>query len=370
MARAMGIISFEGDDVRIEGISQHRPFSSVSFIGRYRLIDFPISNFTNSDVSLIHVYVKEKPRSVFEHVGMGQQYNINSKHGKLRVMYGEKEITSTIYNTDIQAYLQNENYIIENDFDHVIIAPSHFVYLQNFKEVLVAHEKSGVDVTFLYKETDQADKQFHGCQALITNDMGRIVDISTNRGQASHRKISTECYILKKSLFLDLCHKANALSSIYWFKNILAEHIYDLVMVGYPIAGTCLAIRDLQSYYSANMSLINNSASDLFDENWPIYTRTNDSVPVYYGDKAQVSQALVANGSVINGTVKNCVIGRNAIIETGAVVKDSIILPYAQIGHDVKISSCIVDKHAKIYQQKEIIGKKEKPIYINRRDNL
>ena len=370
MARAMGIIAFEGDNVKIEGISNHRPISSVSFLGRYRLIDFPLSNYTNSDISLIHVYVKEKPRSVFEHVGTGRQYNINSKHGKLRVMYGEEEYSSTLYNTDINAYLQNEMYIVENDFDHVIIAPSHFIYLQNFKEVLNKHEKSGVDVTVLYTETNEADQRFHGAQALLMDDTGRIREFITNRGQQADRKISVECYVMKKSLFLDLCHQANALSSIYWFKNILAEQVYNLVMVGYPIQGTVLGIFDIQSFYRANLSLIEEAHADLFNEKWPVYTRTNDSVPAYYGEASEVKDALVANGARVCGKVKNCVIGRNVEIEKGAEVSDSIILPYAKIAADVKITGCVIDKHAEIINQKEIRGLKDQPIYINRRDKL
>ena len=370
MARAMGIIAFEGDDVRVEGINNHRPVSSISFLGRYRLIDFPLSNFTNSDISLIHVYVKEKPRSVFEHVGTGRQYNINSKHGQLRVMYGEEELSSAVYNTDINAYLQNEMYIIENDFDHVIIAPSHFIYLQNFKDVIAAHERSGVDVTVLYTETNEADLYFHGGQALLMDETGRIREFVTNRGQQADRNISTECYVMKKGLFLELCHRANTQSSIYWFKNILAEQVYNLVMVGYKIEGSVLAIHDLKSFYQSNMLLIDEAHNDIFNENWPIYTRTNDSVPAYYGIDSDVKSTLIANGAHICGTVKNSVIGRNVVIEKGAEVVDSIVLPYAKIGADVKIKGCVVDKHAQIINQKEIKGSKNQPIYINRRDKL
>ncbi len=370
MARAMGIIGFEGDTVKIEGISKHRPMSSVSFLGRYRLIDFPLSNLTNSGVNTIHIYVKEKPRSVFEHVGTGRQYNINSKHGKLRVMYGEEEISSSVYNTDVRSYLQNESYIWEDEAEYVIIMPSHFVYLQNFVDVMDKHIESGADITMLYKNTDLAKEKYFGTTTLNFDKDKRVKSFEINRGQAKKRAISLEAYVMKKHLFVELLRKANDQSPIYWFKDILTENVENLDIRGYSVKGTVLAITDLQSYYDSSMELINPETSDLFRQDWPIYTRTNDSAPTIYGDKAKVSKSLVANGTTIKGKVINSIIGRNVQIEEGAVVENCIILPTSYVGKNVHINGLVVDKHVRIEKSKEIQGSKEEIIYINRHDHI
>lgn len=368
--RAMGIIAFEGDDIKVEGLSKHRPMMSMSFLGRYRLMDFAISNFTNSNMDTIHIYVKEKPRSVFEHVGTGRHYNINSKHGKLRVMYGEQEISSSVYNTDVRAYLQNETFIWEDQAEYVIVNPTHYIYTQDFREVMDRHIESGVDVTILYKNSKHSKTEFVGSSTLTMDRSKRITGFGTNRGQANQRNISLECYVMKKTLFFDLLRRADNTSAIYWFKDILEESVYDYKMMGYPVSGTVLGIHDLQSYYDASMRMINPDHSDLMKSDWPIYTRTNDSPPTIYESTADVNRVCIANGSVIRGKVTNSIIGRNVVIEKGAVVEDSILLPSTYVGKGVHIKGCVVDKHARVEKMKELNGSKDDPIYINRHDKI
>lgn len=370
MARAMGIVAFEGDNIYVEGLSKHRPFMSISFLGRYRLIDFAISNFTNSKVDDIHIYVKEKPRSVYEHVGTGRHYNVNSKHGRLRVMYGEEEMSSAVYNTDVRAYLQNESFIWENKNEYVIIAPTHFVYLQNFTEVMDKHIESGADVTVLYKSSKNAKDEFVGADTLTLDRSKRITGFGVNRGQANQRNVSLECYVMKKTTFFELLRKAEQTSAIYWFKDILEESVYDYKMQAYQVGGQVLSVTDLKSYYNTHMALLDPKRSDLFNTNWPIYTRTNDSPPTIYTETANVTQSSIANGTVIKGKVINSVVGRNVIVEPGAIVEDSIILPSAYIGVGVHVKSTIVDRHVRVEKTKELNGTKDNPIYINRHDKI
>lgn len=370
MARAMGIVAFEGDNINVEGLSKHRPFMSISFLGRYRLMDFMLSNYTNSKIDDIHIYVKEKPRSVYEHVGTGRHYNVNSKHGRLRVMYGEAEISSSVYNTDVRAYLQNESFIWENKCEYVIVAPTHYVYLQDFRDVMDKHIESGADVTVLYKSSRNAKHDFVGCDTLTLDRTKRITGFGVNRGQANQRNISLECYVLKKTIFFDLLRKAEQTSAIYWFKDILEESVYDYKMQAYPVRGPVLNINDLQSYYEANMAMLSIEDSKLFNMEWPVYTRTSDSPPTIYAEDAEVKQAIIANGSIIKGTVTNSVIGRNVIVEPGAVIEDSVILPSSYVGAGVHLKSCVVDRHVRIEKTKELKGSKDNPIYISRHDKI
>lgn len=369
MARAMGLIAFESDRYRIKGISNHRPLMSASLMGRYRLIDFPISNMSNSGVNTIHVYVKEKPRSVFEHIGTGRHYNINSKHGRLRVMYGEVEASSSVYNTDILAYHQNRAYIMEDVCEYVIIAPAHFSYVQDFKDVMDKHIESGADVTVLYRNTDNAKDHFLGCSTL-TFDGNRIVDRGINHGQAKHRNISLETYVLRKSLFYSLIDSALATSMIYWFEDILFEKVKQLNVLGYRVKSEAFASIDLRSYFDANMHIIKTGDFRLFNSSWPIYTRTNDSSPTQYGKKSVVTNSLIANGSVINGTVINSIIGRGVVVDEGSVLENCIVLPATTIGKNVRMEYVIVDKHVKVEKTKSIIGSYDNLIYLNRHDQL
>lgn len=365
----MGILAFESDEVKVEGLQNYRPLMSVSFLGRYRLMDFQLSNFTNSGVDTIHIYVKEKPRSVFEHVGTGRHYNVNSKHGKLRVMYGEQPISSAVYNTDVRAYIQNKDFILEDKAEYVIISPTHYLYQQDFRTVMDKHIESGVDISVLYTSTNFAKNEFIGSSVLTLDRAKKIKGFDTNRGQVEKRNISLECYVMKKSIFFELLEKAQSTSAIYWFKDIIQENIYNYSMKGIPVSGEVIGINDLNSYMRANLRMIQPEV-ELVESSWPIYTRTNDSPPTYYGAKAEVSQSSIANGAKVLGKVSNSIVGRNVIIEEGAVVEDCILLPTSYVGKDVHLKGVIVDKHARVEKTKSLQGSVAEPIYINRHDKI
>ena len=185
------------------------------------------------------------------------------------------------------------------------------------------------------------------------------------------RNVSLEAYVMTKKLFLDLVRKAANTSSLYWFKDILADSCEDLRIVGYPYKGKVYCINSLRSYFKANLDLRSYSnAKELFKEDWPIHTRTNDSAPSQYMPGARIRGCLISNGCHIEGEVENCVIGRNVVVKKGAVVKNCVILPGAYIGEGAKLDRVIVDKAAIVNHVKKLIGTDDSPIYVKRRDRI
>ena len=150
MSRAFGIVNFAGNHIGVDGMTVYRPIGAFSFLGRYRVIDFPISNMTNSGIDHIHVYIRRKPRSLVEHLGTGRHYNLNSKRGKLLTLFSEYNGENDVYNTDIAAYRENLECIENAPYPYVILAPSYMVYSQNFDTLLQNHIDSGADITLLY----------------------------------------------------------------------------------------------------------------------------------------------------------------------------------------------------------------------------
>lgn len=370
MALVLGIVAMEGDNVRIEGIQNHRPIHTVSFLARYNFIDFPISNFTNSGIDKIHVYIKYKPRTVYEHIGTGNQYNINSKHGKIRVMYGEKEINSKFYNTDIQSYLQNIEFINNERAEYVIVSPSNFSYTQDFREVLDEHMATKADITLLYKEATNCRESFLGCSTLKFIKGNRLVGMDINRGQKSENKISLEAYVMKKELFLELVRKAYSISPIYWLKDVIAESMDELDIRGFGIKSGCYATVDLRSYYDNSMTLLNVYNKNLFSEEWPIFTRTSDSAPTIYGKNSKVVNSLVSNGSMIHGEVYNSIIGRDVVVGEGTILEDCIVMSHSHIGKNKRLKGLVIDKYVSIEKIDKIEAEEGDILYINRNDRI
>lgn len=164
------------------------------------------------------------------------------------------------------------------------------------------------------------------------------------------------------------------MSSMYTLPQIVNIECSELDIRGVSHRGFFAPITDLKSYYDANLSLLDfkefKSAFSLFDNNWPIYTRTNDSCPTQYFEASDVKTSFISNGCLIEGTVENSVVGRGCIIKKGAVVKNTVLLPGAYIGKDVHVENQVVDKGAKVIHAKEIIASAENPGYIRRNDTI
>lgn len=371
MNNAFGIVNPSGNHIWVEGLQSYRSIGAFSFLGRYRVIDFPISNMSNSGIDQIQVYLRNKPRSLVDHLGTGRHYNINSKRGKLRVLFSESSSENDIYNTDIAAFMENIECIERVQYPYVVIVPGYMVYTQNFDHLVQTHIDSGADITLLYHSTDNAKENFLNCDLLNLNRQKGVLSIEKNRGTAKNRNIFMDTYVMKKELFIELIHKARTLSSMYRLAQIVNNQCGDLDIRAVPHRGFFASITDFKSYYDANLSLIDfKNATTLFDDEWPIYTRTNDSCPTQYYDTADVKSSVVSNGCLIEGTIENSVIGRGCNILKGAVVKNSILLPGAVIGKDALVENQVVDKGAKVVHAKEVIAAPDKPGYIRRGDTL
>ena len=371
MARAFGIVTSSGTHIKIEGMQQYRPIGAFSFLGRYRVIDFPISNMSNSGIDRIQVYVRNKPRSLAEHLGTGRHYNINSKRGKLQLMFAQNSSENDVYNTDIAAFAENLEFIERMHEPYVIIAPSYMVYAQNYSELLQAHIDSEADITLLYHSVDNAREAFINCDVLNLNKQKGVESIEKNRGSAQKRNIFMDTYIIKKELLIELIKKAKKISSMYTLAQIVNTCAGELDIRGVAHRGYFASITDFNSYYNANISLIDFKTADaLFNPEWPIYTRTNDSCPTQYLEGADVKNSVISNGCLIEGTVENSVIGRGCQIKPGAVVKNSVVLAHTVVGENAHLENQVMDKWAKVIHGNEIIAEEGPPGYIRRDDVL
>ena len=368
-AAAYGIVTSCGNRFRVEGLQDHRPIGAFSFLARYRVIDFPVSNLSNSGLDHIQVYVSQNPRSLAEHLAGGQHYNINTKRGKLQLLFDQESRLNDIYNTDVSAYMGNLDIIGRMPQDYVIITPGYMVFTQNFRDLLDQHVGSEADVTLLYHHVNNAKDSFSNCLVLECDKQKNLKSIGPNLGTANEKNIFMDTYIMKNELFLRLIKEAQKESSVLTLSEILNMEKDKLNVKCVQHKGYFAAICDFRSYFEANMELLDiDTARSLFQPDWSIYTQTTDSCPTKYVDGASVRNSMIANGCVIEGDVENSVIGRGVTIKKGAVVRNCVILGHTEIDNDVHLEYQVVDKWAKIIHIKEIIASPDKPGYIRRDD--
>lgn len=373
MYNAFGIINSYSRNVYVDGMQDYRPIGAFSFLGRYRVIDFPISNMSNSGIDRIQVYINSKPRSIVEHVGTGRHYNINSKSGKLQLLFADSSNENNNYNTDISYYIENMESIEKMKHPYVVIAPSYMVYSIDFSQLIQAHIESEADITLLYHAVDNAKEKFLSCNTVNLNRQKGVDSLEPNHGSAKNKNILMDTYIMKTSLFIDLVKKAKKRSSMYTLYDIINLECKEknLDIRGVAHKGYFAAITDFPSYYDANLSLVDyKNSQDLFNEEWPIYTRTNDSSPTHYFDTAEVKTSVISNGCTIEGTIENSIIGRGCTIKKGSVIKNCVVLADVTIGEGVYIENQVVDKWASIIHAKEVVSPADKPGYVRRNDTL
>ncbi|MCR5468460.1 MAG: glucose-1-phosphate adenylyltransferase subunit GlgD [Lachnospiraceae bacterium] len=370
MNSAFGIINSADRKLNVEGLQDYRPIGSFSFLGRYRLIDFPISNFANSGIEKIAVQVGDRPRSLVQHLGSGRHYGINSKTGKLQVLFSDVKEDSN-YNTDIASYFYNLSTIERVPADYVVICPSYIIFTADYSELLDEHIKSEADITLLYHTVDNANEKFLGCHYVTMNRQKGVESIEENRGRAKTRNIFMDTYIMKKELFIELIHKARKTSSMFALVDIVSDECKNLDVRGISHKGFFAAITDFNSYYRANMDLLDfRTASNLFHKDWPIVTKTTDSSPTQYFEGAKIKSCFVANGCDIEGEIENSIIGRGCTIKAGCVIKNSIILSGTYVSEDTVIENQVIDKGVQIKVKKNISSPDGHPGYIRKKDVL
>ena len=223
MYKAFGIVNSSSRNIRVEGLEDYRPIGAFSFLGRYRMVDFPISNLSNSGIDRIQIYVKEKPRTLVSHIGTGRHYNINSKSGRLQILFTDSDQRNNIYNTDIASYYENMECIEEMHHPYVVITPDYMVYTADFSKLIEQHIQSEADITLLYHAVDNAKDAYLNCNILNLNKQKGVLSIEPNHGNAKNRNIFMDTYIMKKDLFIELIRKAKAISSAFTLADIINE---------------------------------------------------------------------------------------------------------------------------------------------------
>lgn len=351
-------------------LTQHRSLASTSFLGRYAYIDFPLSNFLNSNIPSIGILCQNHIRSLIKHVGNGRSWISNTKIGELRVLYDEPLVSNPGYNTDVACLFENIQFLKQVRPDYVIFASPQYLFECDYSKLLKEHVESGARISLLYKHIDSGLKTSFVNQKKVTvSPRGKITHMEPNKGDVDEGDISLGSLIMDYPMLESLMEYASGTSSFFNIADVLSYLSASVLIRGVKIDSFVRCVDSLSHHLEYSLEMLSGTSFDeLFQENWPIHTRTYDTPPTIYGKEADVKNACVANGCDIQGTVINSIIGRNVKVKKGAVIKDSIISSGCIIGENVYIEKTIVDREASVIHVNEITGTMEKPMYIARGD--
>lgn len=370
MSNVIGICNLHNEP-HLGEITKNRPLAALSFLGRYGIIDFTLSNFSNSHIDRVYVLVRKGIVSIRKHIGSGSIWTNNTKLGHIELLINEKAISNKPFNTDLNN-LKTVIDVEELDYEYAVIAPTHFLSSMDFRPIIEAHKNSGAQITAVYTHVNNANRQFVNCRKYKV-DGDKIVDSTRNFGRTEEADISLETYIINKKTLRKLLKDSEKVSQLYSINDMINFYINEktLDINGYCFDGFVVPILTLDDYINHSLDLLNyHIRSKLFLEDWPIYTTTHNTAPALYGKDAEVQNSFIANGAIIKGKVINSIISREVVIEKNAEVKNSIVFTKTLVSKDVKLDHVLCDKNVKIINAKRINGTDDEFIVISQGANI
>ncbi len=370
MKNVLGIINLHENEELLKELTRQRPLAAVPFGGRYRLIDFVLSNMVNSGIVNVGIIVRNKYRSIMDHLRSGKEWDLARKRDGLFVLPppDHTHYANSIYKGDLEHFHTHIDFLQRSSQEFVIIAGSHTVYNTDYRDAFRYHLEKQADITIMYKKAEPVPgKQFSLATVLTVAGDGHITDINVSTGRVAGGDISLETFIMRKALLLQIIEDCIARGEYDFVKEGIVRRLGRLRIFGFPFAGYAAKINTVPAYFQANMDLLRPEVwQDLFLKSGQVYTKVKDEPPANYRDQAAVSNVLVANGCVIEGRVENSLLFRSVKVHRGAYVNNCIIMQKGEIGPNAVLENIICDKDVKISAAKRLIGDKNYVMVIEK----
>ena len=348
MAKVVGYVNLY-DSPSLGGLTKNRTPASTSFVGRFALIDFALSNFANANINDINILVKDNFRSVAKHCGSLKAWASNTKIGKQNFLINERGLADKDYNSDLNSLRENDWVLFDTQADYIVIQPAHILTKIDIADLVRAHEKSGADITMAYSKIKDGDEAFLTSTVLEIED-DKVIASMQNDGSEQEVAVSLRTYVFSRDYFeVLLRHKdfKNALSLRQLLSYLINEHKCDVR--GYEYKGYARCFDSLEHFVQYSFELFDPKiARKLFDKVNKSYTISRNTPPASYGEHAEVKESFIANGAFVDGKVEHSIISRYVKVEEGAKIKNSIILTRCLIKSGAVIENAVVDKYCTI----------------------
>ena len=364
MKECVAMLLAGGQGSRLYALTQSMAKPAVYFGGKYRIIDFPLSNCINSGIDTVGVLTQYQPLELNEYLGNGQPWDLDRMYGGVHVLPPYQKATgSDWYKGTANAIYQNINFIERYDPEYVLILSGDHIYKMDYAKMLEAHKEKGADITIAVLDVPKEEASRFGI--MTCDETGRIVKFTEKPKNPDSTLASMGIYIftwekLKKYLIED---EANPESENDFGKNIITSMLADQQkLYAYNFEGYWKDVGTIDSLWESNMDLLDpNVPFDVWDKEWKIYSRTLNSPPQYVSEKAVVENSMISEGCEVEGTIDFSVLFQNVVVEEGATVTDSIIMPgtvvkkgavveYAIIGE-----GCTIEEGAHIGERPEAV---------------
>lgn len=349
--RTIAMILAGGEGTRLTVLSEARAKPAVPFAGKFRIIDFTLSNCVNSGIYTVAVLTQYRPHSLNEHIGIGKPWDLDRSRGGVRLLqpYQQRE-GQHWYAGTADAILQNLDYIEEQRADTVLVLSGDHIYKMNYVPMLEYHWATGADLTVgvMPVPIEQTDR----FGIMQVDDDQRIVQFHEKPKERDKGNLASMGIYVFNALSLEqrLTEGSAENPRVDFGKDVIPAMIAagDRVMA-YRFEGYWVDVGTIDAYWSTNLDLLKpDAALDLYTDQWPIHTRSEERPPAKLGPQSRVISSMVSNGCVIRGTVINSVLSPGVYVSPGAVVKDSVVMNDTWVGPGALLDKVVIDKEVMI----------------------
>lgn len=367
MESCLGLINFEDIGRNFEELCRSRPAYMLPFGGRYRLVDFALSNMVNHGIRTVATYTGDKIRSTMDHLGDGRPWELNRRINGLFIFPPQFD-DENHRQGNIYQYYMTEDFFLNTKEEYILIANPNILAKVDLTEAFSHFRESDADVCLIYKKkTNDGDMNINS-EKLIIDENGDLINIGLNLGAESEFNLFMHMGFVKKEVFLKIIKKSMETGNDMYFKQALMKDKGEYKINTYEFKGHVESITGIESYYNANMNLLDEDIfNELFFQGGPIFTTSKDEPSTLYAPGSKVKNSLVANGCIIEGTVENSILFRGVKVGKNARVKNSILMQKTIVEEDSVIVNTISDKYGTIKKGSRIAGSKSNPYIIGKR---
>ena len=342
MPRAFAMIMAGGSGPALSVLTEVRAEPAVSFAGKFRLIDFPLSNCVNSEIYNVAVLTQYRPHTLNAHIGTGTPWDLDLTSGGVHLLqpyrggpYGDWQKGTA------DAVRRNLDFVLDQAEEHVLILAGDHIYLMDSRPMLRQHVEHGADLTVAVRRVNPHETHRYGIVTTSSDD--RIVGFEEKPRRTRGNLASMGIYVFRKKVLVDLL---TASEPVDFGRHVLPAMIGGgHKVLGHVFPGYWADVGTVQAYWEANMGLLSeNPALDLYDPSWVVHTRSQERGPVKVGVHAHVHGNLLSNGCQVDGSVHRSVLSPGVVVREGAVVQDSVILRDVVIEAGAVVDRCILDR--------------------------
>jgi glucose-1-phosphate adenylyltransferase len=363
-----GIIFSDAFNKSLDELTRNRTVASLPFGGRYRQIDFVLSNMVNSGITAVGVIKKSNYRSLMDHLGTSQEWDLNRKKDGLKLLPPFVSGQSAEYRGKLDMLRAGLSFLNYRSEEYILIAETNIICSIDFQPVLKAHIDSGCDVTVV--ATRAAGNTNDPVELVLEQaEDGSVSSLSVEYAAKAGMYESLNMYILSRKLLTQSIEDMGAQGLHHFERDFLQRGLNNgRLRIGiYEYRGIALRNSSVAAYFQNSMELLNEAVMDgLFRPDAPIYTKVRDESPSYYGDDAKVSDCIIADGCTINASVERSILFRAVTINKGADVKNAVIMQGSRIGEGAILENVIIDKGVTVSPYVHLRSSPHHPIILHK----